>query len=108
MIIALTVAPPTMLSAAVCHHHSALEHALARSSKDPNVANAARSEETAALLAKKGTLANESSFFFLADMLPATQLALPFPTTETVRRIVLNESLLPGAAIPPLLQPPAA
>ena len=108
MIFVLAVAPASMISAAVCHHHSAIEHALARSSADPSIANAALSEETAALLSKKGILSDNASGFFLADMLPATELAIPLRAAEPLRRTLLNESALPGASIRPLLQPPAA
>ena len=108
MIIALAVAPASMISAAVCHHHSALEHELARLSPDPRVSNAARSEETAALLSKKGILSDTASGFFLADMLPATELVLPFHTAEPLKHLFLNESALPGTSISPLLEPPAA
>jgi hypothetical protein len=108
IILLIAVAPASMMSAAVCHHHSAIEHALARSSADPRIANAALSEETAALLSKKGILSDTASGFFLADMLPATELALPFHTTEPFKHLFLNESALPGTSISPLLEPPAA
>jgi hypothetical protein len=108
MILVIAVAPASMISAAVCHHHSATEHALARSSADPRVANNARTEETAALLAKKGILSDRAAGFFLADMLPAPVLPMPFHVPEPARRILLNESALPSASIAPLLQPPAA
>ena len=108
IILVIAVAPASMISAAVCHHHNALEHALARSSPDPRIANTARSEETAASLSKKGILSDRASVFFLADMLPAAEVAPPFHASEPLRRILLNESTLPGASIRPLLQPPAA
>lgn len=108
MIIVLAVAPASMLSAAVCRHHSAIEHDLARASADARIANAARTEETATLLAKKGMLADEASGSFLADMLPMAGLTPPFDTAERLKRLLANENALPGASVRPLLEPPAA
>ena len=108
IILVIAVAPASMISAAVCHHHNALEHALARSSADPRIANTARSEETAAALSKKGILSDRAAGFLLADMLPAPELAPPFHASEPLGRMMLNENALPSASIRPLLQPPAA
>ena len=108
IIVVIAVAPASMISAAVCHHHGAAEHALARSSTDPRIANTARTEETAASLSKKGILSDTASGFFLADMLPTPELAPPFRAAEHLGRILLNESMLPGASLRPLLQPPAS
>jgi len=108
IILVIAVAPASMISAAVCHHHSALEHALALSSANPRIANSARTEETAALLSKKGILSDRSSGLFLADMLPAPELAVPFRAAEPLEQFLLNERALSDTSIRPLLHPPAA
>jgi hypothetical protein len=108
IMLVIAVAPASMISAAVCHHHSAVEHALARSSADPRIANTARTEETAAALSKKGIISDTASGFLLADMLPAPELKTPFHASEPLDRFLPSESALPSASIPPLLQPPTA
>jgi len=108
MLIALMIAPCSLVSAAVCRHQSVADHALARVSPNAQVAGAARSEETAASLAKKGTLADAPSASLLADMLPPQGLKAPLRAAEPVRRPLLDDNRLPGTSVRPLLEPPAA
>jgi hypothetical protein len=106
--LALVIAPGTLVSAAVCRHHSAIEHELARSSADAKIASVARSEETAALLSKAGALSDTASGVVLADMLPTAEFTPPFPVAERLSRLFPSEDSLPGASVRPLLHPPAA
>ena len=108
MILVLVVAPGVSVSAAACRHDNAIQHALARSSPDARVANAALTEETAASLAKKGTLSDAPSGAWLADMLSPPQVTIPWHRAEPIRRFYTDENVLPGTSVLPLLQPPSA
>ena len=108
IMVMMVLAPSTMVSAAICQHRDAAEHMLARTSADAKIANSARTEETAATLAKKGVLADAPSVSLLADLLPPFELVPPAAVASMSLRPVLDDIAPGGTSIRPLLEPPAA
>ena len=105
---ALLLGQSFAVSAAMCRHASAREHAQARESTNKSIAAAAVSEETAAaVLEKMGALSRTGALDFTIAYLPSAfgltdQSELPQP----LRWPLLAYSVLEGEASKPLLRPP--
>ena len=96
------------VSAALCRHSSAREHALARESSDKTIAAGALSEETAAsVLEKMAALSGMGALDLAMAYLPsASGLIEPSEFGQTLRWPMLAYSALEGEASKPLLRPP--
>jgi hypothetical protein len=109
MIVILVIAHGSSVSAAICRHANAAEHAAARASHDAGIAAVAFSEEAAGKVAsKKGASSNSDSVSWPSDMLPDPGLAAPFRASEPVARDPADALVLVGASLRPLLEPPSA
>jgi hypothetical protein len=109
MILILTLAHGSSLAAAICRHQSGVEHVAALTSGDHAVSAGALSEEAAGKLAsKKGAPADSGPVSSPSDMLPAPQLRPPFAASEPMDPSPGEETVLAGASVRPLLEPPSA
>lgn len=109
MILVLVLAHGSSVAAAICRHQDGVEHVAALQSEDAGIKAAAKGEETAGKAAsKKGAPADFGSISWASDMLPAHGLPVPFRRSEAVERAPADASILVGASIRPLLQPPSA
>jgi hypothetical protein len=109
MIVTLVIAHGSSVAAAVCRHQDAHEHALARESRNPNVAAVPLAEEAAAAAdSKKGSSSANNSIHWPADMLPARLPSVPFRAVERVRLRPADQPALTSTSRRPLLEPPSA
>jgi hypothetical protein len=109
MIVVLTMAHGSSVSAAICRHASGVEHAAALESTNVVIAAVALGEEAAGKIASsKGPPADTGSVSWPSDMLPMAQLPVPLRATEPAERNLADPPILVGAAVRPLLEPPAA
>ena len=98
----------SVVGAAMCRHGSASDHLAARQSFETNVALSAAHEDGAASLVDKKTGANAGPVIWLADLLPASDLATPLDLQRAVQAGPAAASVLIGLSVSPLLRPPAA
>ena len=105
---ALLLGQSFAVSAAMCRHASAREHALARQSSNKSVVAAALSEENAAsVLEKMGALSRMGALDFTIAYLPsAFGLTDQSELTQPLRWPLLAYSALEGEASKPPLRPP--
>jgi hypothetical protein len=108
MMLVMVVANGTALEASVCRHGTSAAHAAALASHDRTVAAAALGEETAGSVADhKAALADDGSQLLAGYVLPAEPSVLPAAAAERFHPREADAAMPPGAAPPPLLQPPA-
>ena len=108
MIFMLVIAHGSSVAAAICRHQDGVAHAAALKSDDAGISGAAFAEETAGMARSKGAApVDPGSVSLTSDMLPAPDLPVPFRTEAPVERIFAGVSVLVGASIAPLLEPPS-
>jgi hypothetical protein len=109
MTLMLVMAHGSSVAAAICRHQDGVAHAAALQSEDAGISAAAHGEETAAKTgAKKGAPADSGSISWASDMLPTPGLPIPFPANEAAMLSPAEASILVGASVRPLLEPPSA
>jgi hypothetical protein len=109
MILALVATQGGAIAAASCRHQNAREHALARESRDPKIAAVSLNEDAAAAVAaKKGSQSADPFSHWHGEMLPAEAATPILRPARRHRPRPGEQAALSSAAIPPLLEPPAA
>jgi hypothetical protein len=109
MILVLVMAHGSSVAAAICRHQDGVAHVAALQSEDAGISAAAHGEETAAKTgARKGASADSGSISWASDMLPTPGLPIPFRANEAAMLSPAEASILVGASVRPLLEPPSA
>ena len=109
MIVALVAAQGPAFAAAICRHHDAVQHALARQSHDRRIAAAALDEERAAIaIEKKGQASPSGQGGWISDMLTPASVPLPPPAAANPFASPRASPLPKGRSTAPPLEPPTA
>lgn len=109
MIFMLVLAHGSSVAAAICRHQDGVEHVAALQSNDAGISAAAFNEESAGKAAsKKGAPVDSGSVSLASDMLPTPALSVPLRAEGRLDRNFAEASVLVGASIAPLLEPPSA
>ena len=107
MMITLVISHGSAGAAAICHHQSQHQHAVALSSHDAGVAAAAIVEDAAAdFVSGKASHSVAGHVHVAADMVPAPRLSASYHSAESPRLRPLPQAPLASLTMRPLLQPP--